>query len=261
MDSMWEALRVRRGACIAFIGAGGKTTSILALAELAVTRGLTVAVTTTTKFWPPPGMPLVLQVDEDDIVGAARLQLRDSSTVAVGSDLAGSGKVVGLEPHMVCRLVASKVADLVLCEADGAAGRPLKVHGEHEPVVPRCSTSVAVVGGMDAVDQVPGPEVIHRFERYLETVGVDSHRAVSPSACADILVLATETLERNAPVAFILNKADEPDILRAARRVAAEIRARVADPTIVIASHKRFIEHSAALSPAGGGERRAHDAT
>jgi probable selenium-dependent hydroxylase accessory protein YqeC len=261
MNSMWAALGLCRGACVAFIGAGGKTTSVLALSRWAVTHGLTVVVTTTTKIWPPPRMALLLPVDGVDIVEATRHVLRSSPSVAVGSGLTDRGKVVGSDPGLVCRLVESRVADIVLCEADGAAGRSLKVHGEHEPVVPDCATAVALIGGMDVLDREANPSVIHRFDRYLQLFDAEAHAPLGRGTVADILVRAAGRLDRSVPLVFVLNKADEASTRQAAKRVAAELKDRVANPTIVITSHKQFIEQEAALSTSDGAGRGVHATT
>ena len=175
------------------IGAGGKTTTILALSHLAVRRGLSTIVTTTTKIWPPAGIPLVVEADGEDLADLVGRELLHAPCVAVGSSVADSGKVIGLEPSHICSLVESGVADVVLCEADGAAGRSLKVHGPEEPVIPVCAGSVAVVAGLDVVGQVPGPENIHRFERFLHTCEADRARPIDASTVARVLMLAART--------------------------------------------------------------------
>jgi probable selenium-dependent hydroxylase accessory protein YqeC len=261
MNSISEALGLRRGACLAFIGAGGKTTTMLALAHEAMERGLSVVVTTTTKIWPPAGMPLVLEHRSENIVDACRSILSSGPCVAVGRGLTDRDKVAGLDPRTVCRLVESKVANVVLCEADGAAGRPLKVHDTHEPVVPACSTSVAVVGGLDSLGRMPGPNVIHRFQQYENMMQWDPSLPISPAMCADLLVLAAERLQNSVPVVYVLNKADDASLRRAGAEVAAEIDARVANPRVVITSHPRHLERTASGGVSAGREQKAHAAT
>jgi probable selenium-dependent hydroxylase accessory protein YqeC len=261
MKSLWEALGLRRGACLAFIGAGGKTTTMLALAHEAMERGLTVMVTTTTKIWPPVDMPLVLEQDSEKIAEACRPMLLSRRCVAVGQELTDRGKVAGLDPSTICRLVESTVADVVLCEADGAAGRPLKVHDKHEPVVPSCSTSVAIVAGLDSLGRMPGPNVIHRFQQYLDVMRWDPPAPISPAMCADLLVLAANRLQNDMPVAYVLNKADDASLRRTSAEVAAEIGARVASTTVVITSHLRHSERTTSGPDTAGREQKAHAAT
>jgi probable selenium-dependent hydroxylase accessory protein YqeC len=258
MDNMWTALGLGKGACVAFIGGGGKTTSILALIERATAEGLRVVVTTTTKMWPPSGIPLVLRADGRELVDLVHAQFRNSAVVALGRRLAESGKLLGLEPQGVCLLTESGVADVVLCEADGAAGRSLKVHGANEPVVPACATSVAIIAGLDAIGQVPGPGVIHRFENFLETPQADREESVTARTCANILLLATARLDPGVPAVFILTKADDARARRNAKLVARELAIKWRHPTVIALSHQAFIHRHSGVAHDAPVERAKH---
>lgn len=235
-----DALALGPGSCVAFIGAGGKTTSILALANVAVASRLKVIVTTTTKIWPPAAMSLVVPRTECDLVEAVRLELQHEYCVAVGQRVTGAGKVEGLDPRLLCHLVESEVADVVLCEADGAAGRSLKVHGRGEPVVPNCATAVVVVAGMDAIGQ-PGGEVIHRFDAYQTLTQVERDVRITPALCADILSRAATTLNSSVTCIFLLNKVDNSGRKAAAELVAAELRLRRPDAPVVMSCYRSIV--------------------
>ncbi len=243
---------------MAFIGAGGKTTSVLVLCDEATARGLSVVVTTTTKIWPPEGMPLMLQADEPEFGDRVAFELNSKPCVAVGSSIASGGKLVGLQPDEVCVLKNGAVADVVLCEADGAAGRSLKVHGPEEPVVPPCATAVAVVGGLDAIGEVPGPGVIHRYDRFLDDGEADATASIDASTFARMLLRATGKIARNVPIVFVLNKADDVNSRRDAGRVAEALVAEMPRAAVVVTSHLGFLQRQAAVNHATGGERDAH---
>lgn len=242
MDDLWKALGLGPGACVAFIGAGGKTTSLLSLSAQASDRGLTSVITTTTKIWPPAGMPLVVEAEGGEVVDRIRIELRHSPCVAVGSRLAESGKLVGLDPQAVCWIAGSGVVDVVLCEADGAAGRSLKVHGPGEPVVPACATSVAVVAGLDAMGERAGPDVIHRFERFQKHPEFCQVDVVSAPMVANILLRASTMIDPAIPVTFVLNKADDACAAREAERVTAALAAVIAHPRVVVSTHHSLTE-------------------
>jgi probable selenium-dependent hydroxylase accessory protein YqeC len=243
---------------VAFIGAGGKTTSVLVLCDEATARGLSVVVTTTTKIWPPEGMPLVLQADEPEFADRVAFELNSKPCVAVGSRIAPGGKLVGLQPDEVCALKNGAVADVVLCEADGAAGRSLKVHGPGEPVVPPCATAVAVFGGLDAIGEAPGPGVIHRYDRFLGVGEADATTSIDASRFARMLLLATEKIARHVPVVYVLNKADDEKAQRDAGRVAEALVAEMPRAAVVVTSHLGFLQRQAAVNHAAAGERDAH---
>lgn len=136
-----KALDVRKGVT-AIIGAGGKTTLLLALArELA--QAARVIVTTTTHIYPPDGFPCLLQPGEAEIAAA----LEKQPCVCVGKP-AKEGKITAADVPV--RTLA-ELADYVLVEADGAHGRPAKAHADYEPVVPPEANQTILVFGLSAL--------------------------------------------------------------------------------------------------------------
>ena len=136
-----KALDVRKGVT-AIIGAGGKTTLLLALArELA--QAARVIVTTTTHIYPPDDFPCLLQPGEAEIAAA----LEKHPCVCVGKP-AKEGKITAADVPV--RTLA-ELADYVLVEADGAHGRPAKAHADYEPVVPPEANQTILVFGLSAL--------------------------------------------------------------------------------------------------------------
>jgi molybdenum cofactor cytidylyltransferase len=208
--------------CTALIGAGGKTTTMLSMAKAVADEGGQVLITTTTKIWPPAGAPLVRTDEESDLISAVRGHFGKAQMVAIGKGLGDRGKLLGLEPEEVCNLAASGVAKVVLCEADGAGGKPLKWHKPGEPVVPACANLVLSIAGLDALG-TPVSEV-HRSELFAEALGMDRSEAVGPVEIAR----AMKATERYAPegsrLIYVLNKADNDEELSKAREVIALMR-------------------------------------
>ena len=65
--------------------------------------------------------------------------------------------------------------DLVLVEADGAKGRPLKYPAAHEPVIPPCSGRTVVVAGLDALGRTIA-EAVFRSELFIRATGLSPGR-------------------------------------------------------------------------------------
>jgi molybdenum cofactor cytidylyltransferase len=123
---------------ISFIGGGGKTSTIFALAKEAAERGIPVTVTTTTHMLREEGMVLkdgLLVKDADGVrfVGAP--------------DPENPKKITRPEPF------PEDGEGLLLVEADGSKGMPLKVLRSFEPALPDPQGLVIALAGMSALGQ------------------------------------------------------------------------------------------------------------
>ena len=112
---------------ISVIGAGGKTTALLTLAQALSDRR--VLLTTSTHIYPvapPDSRTLLIDPEADKLVDA----LASPGVVCAGT-AASDGKLGALAPDLFRHAV--RAADITLCEADGAHHLPLKLHRAHDP--------------------------------------------------------------------------------------------------------------------------------
>ena len=176
---IWEqlGLDMARHRMVALVGAGGKTSTLYALARQAADSGRTVVVTTTTHILRHPGLPLV----EEPTPERLRAALEGHGVVTVGTVFRGD-KLSGAGTPEELR----RAADVVLVEADGAKRLPLKAPAEYEPVIPPCADAVAAVAGMDAVGQAVGA-VCHRPERVCALLGAGAEHVLTPEDVALLL--------------------------------------------------------------------------
>lgn len=152
---------------LSLVGAGGKTTLIEFLAAEAVHQGKRVAITTTTKIWakaPYALWPDLSKVEEQP------------DFVRVGKTVA-DGKLTALQEGEVAEL--GSAYDLVLIEADGSKGKPLKYPAEYEPVIPSFSDGVIVVAGLDALSGRIDEQVF-RWELLEKASDVSGDTRVTP---------------------------------------------------------------------------------
>jgi probable selenium-dependent hydroxylase accessory protein YqeC len=155
-----------RGRFITFVGAGGKTSLSEHLAAEGVRRGKRVALTTTTKIWVKE--PYVTTDRAGWCHSAERL-------IHVGKTVEGS-KLTGLSTDEVAAM--GEHFDLVLIEADGAKGMPLKYPADHEPIIPEFSDGLVVVAGLDGLaDRVD--EKVFRWKLFSESTGFSGDDRVS----------------------------------------------------------------------------------
>lgn len=209
---------------MALVGAGGKTSAMFALGEEAVKVGFRVVLTTTTRIFPAspgPGRTLVLGSGREALDGVSRA-LGDSPLVVAGAGVDRAGKLVGLERDLA-GLFFQAGADLVVVEADGAAGRPFKAPQEWEPVMPDGATAVVPVVGVDCLGLPLTPECVHRPEMVTRLAGIAPGREVTPMAVARVF-LDPLGYRKGVPAGSrwipLINKVDTPDLLEPARELA-----------------------------------------
>jgi probable selenium-dependent hydroxylase accessory protein YqeC len=248
--TLLEAAGAAPGSVVSFIGGGGKTTLMLSLASAASSHGMRVLVTTTTRIRPPASMPLVLQDDELDLEADLAGYWSTSAVVALGRETTDTGKLVGVNAELLCHLNARFPQVLVLCEADGAAGRPLKIHAAHEPVIPECSSVVFVVGGLDALGRQVSDDTIHRvelLEKHASRARVEQKGTVSPRLFAQLLESAAGKVPPSCTVVFALTKPDLAGRQQVAEAFSA-VGATSAHRSIVLVEYGRVVELSEALN-------------
>lgn len=221
-EGLLQALDIDDGALVALIGAGGKTTTMRRLAAaLAVEHR--VLLTTTTKIWPIPGVHTILASTKAGVRARLTGFPGAASLVTLAASLGDDGKLRGVPPELLSEL-AGQIDRIILCEADGAAGRPLKIHGPGEPVIPKGATHVLVIAGIDCVGRVAGPDIVHRVERYREVTGAIIGQPIEPVHVARALFAAATFAPPANSLSFLLNKADSPGEQATAANVAGALR-------------------------------------
>lgn len=206
--SLSALLDVRVGVT-AVIGGGGKTTLLSVLGrELSGRRR--VVLCTTTKIFPFPEIPCAKTAEELTHLTGERL-------ICTGTQVPGTGKLT-VPPVPISALM--REFDYVLVEADGSAGRPLKAHAPHEPVIPPEASNVILVVGASGFGR-PIREAAHRPEQYAALAGAGLEDLVSPAMAA--AVVRAEGLHDRV----YINQAETPFQLADAKRFAQDMNCPV----------------------------------
>jgi probable selenium-dependent hydroxylase accessory protein YqeC len=209
-----KALDLGRKEHLALVGAGGKTSLMFALAAELQKNGERVVTSTTTKIWQAEARksPCTVFIKEDPSWEATLLEgLRGSGHVFLGSARLRTGKVEGIAPLIADTVYGNHHMEVLILEADGAAGRPVKAPGGQEPVIPASATMVIAMLGLEAVGSPFGPESVFRPEAVRNLTGLGEGEIMGPESLVNLFV-RPEGLFRGAPersrkVAF-LNKWD-----------------------------------------------------
>jgi len=239
-----EALQLSDGEVVALVGAGGKTTTMFALARELCSRGKGVVATTTTRILrPTPDQSPCLLVESSLKGLLARLpqSLAQHRLVAVGSALESDGKLVGIDPGWVESLQRLPGIDNILIEADGAAGKPFKAPAPHEPVIPQQCNLVVPMVGIEVIGQVLEDEKVHRAERVAALASITLGQAITSEVVAKVLLHPEGNIKGSPPKARIIpliNKVDDDSRLAEARELAQLLIERGAGR--VVLAHAAF---------------------
>jgi probable selenium-dependent hydroxylase accessory protein YqeC len=183
------ALGISSGDVAAFVGAGGKSSAILTIADELSEAGMTVLAVPTTKLFVSEAEkigPLVTAEGADELRAKVEETLSGgASGVVVGSGLLSKNRVGGVEPGEVSSLTS--LADVVLVEADGSRRRPIKGTAEHEPVLPDAATLVVAVGNIGAFGMPVDEEHVHRPEFFSKLTGIGPGQSITARAFARAL--------------------------------------------------------------------------
>ncbi|HWH77402.1 MAG TPA: selenium cofactor biosynthesis protein YqeC [Candidatus Binatus sp.] len=164
-----EALGLRQGELVSFIGAGGKTTTMFRLAHELREENSKVLVTTTTKIFKPskPHVDRLFLVEDIESLDQACAEISPPVVIGAGTGVDSEGKLLGLPPAWLDRLNQPRTFHAILVEADGAASRLFKVPNETEPVIPvSCELTIWLIA-IGVLNRPLDAESIHRPDRAL----------------------------------------------------------------------------------------------
>ncbi|MDI7249103.1 MAG: selenium cofactor biosynthesis protein YqeC [Bacillota bacterium] len=278
MFPLSAVLGVSPGTVVSLAGAGGKTSLLFALVREAVERwgAGRVLVTTTTRMFEPGPADFPPLCGEGGAAGAGHLSavapagapvppVRTLICGTLGEALAElertpgeavpvlaqgvlppSGglrsKLLGVPAAWVVEIARRFPHLLILVEADGSAGRPLKAPGGHEPVIPSSAGTVLAVAGMDALGAPLDPSHVHRPEQVARLTGLLPGEPVTPWAMGQVL-WHLEGCGKGRPPGSrlipVLNQVDSTERLGAARRVAAEL-VGLGSPVVVLTNCRKW---------------------
>jgi probable selenium-dependent hydroxylase accessory protein YqeC len=189
MIMLREALNLKKGDLVVFVGAGGKTSAMNRLAKELVDSGDTVIITTTTKIFPPLNLNSRLYLLENEKEGISHITFPEKPRILVlGKKINEEGKIVGLDRAQL-KTIREKWPDtVILVEGDGAKGKPFKAPREYEPVIPIETTLVIPVLGVDALGQPLDEVHFHRVEEICLLTGLRRGDYLRPEDVAKILL-------------------------------------------------------------------------
>ncbi len=213
--SIAECLGLTSERVINLIGGGGKTSLMFSLARELATCGERVITTTTTRILKPDPQVspvVILGPDSKRTQTQLRRQFQSTNPITVALAELPGDKLAGIGSEVVDEFGRNGIADRILVEADGSAGRSLKAHKDHEPVISSATDLVVVVIGIDCI----GAQLDDRFVHRAELFGSRLDRALgSLITIADVAAIVHHPdgylakIPATARVVILLNKVDD----------------------------------------------------
>ncbi|MEO0492907.1 MAG: selenium cofactor biosynthesis protein YqeC [Actinomycetota bacterium] len=212
-----EALGLTGREIVSFVGGGGKTTGLFALA--AARPGGTV-ITTTTKMGRDRtgGLPVLVDPADEEVAEAVA---RAGSVIVWGG--VDDHRATGVSIEACARYL--EFVDTVAVEADGSRRRPFKAPLDYEPVVPPATSVLVACCGMAAIG-APIDVGCHRPERVAAIVDASVDEKLTPARLVQVLLSSQGSAKDRPPAArfaVVLNRVRPEQ-----SGVVAEIRERIA---------------------------------
>jgi len=172
-DDLIAAFDLESYRFIHLIGGGGKTTLLFAMARALAGRGKRVIATTSTRMRRSEGEALeglLIGPNVGELAEQAREALGRLNPVVLAARVEDE-KLLGFSAGALEYFARAGIADTLIVEADGSAGRPLKAHAPWEPVIASPADLVILVVGAWCLGQPLDERTVHRADLLAQRIG------------------------------------------------------------------------------------------
>lgn len=214
-----------RGDVVAFIGAGGKTSALIGLGYELYEQGWRVLTTTTHAIDQAQLQLMPHSMPYDANPQAISAALSEYSFVFL-YDRIEDGKVYGPTVEWTPQLLDTIDSDVLLIEADNAAGRPLKAAYTDEPFIPREASVVISFASLAALDKPLTEDHIYNSQAMIDKYGFYEGSTVRSPWIAQILrdeELGLRGIPQSARVIIYINQTPASGYLRGRARLIARL--------------------------------------
>ena len=179
---------------ISVIGSGGKTAKIKQLKDRYLKEGKSVLMTTSTH----------MKIEENTLVDPSYEEIineiKKHGYVHAGSK-AKNQKIKALDDEVLEKL--KKEIDVILIEADGSHGLPLKYPRNHEPVVDKDSNEIILITSLKGLGK-PVQDVVHGYQE----MKVDGNQRVDSLFIQQLINIYLKKIDKyNVPIKIQVNEA------------------------------------------------------
>lgn len=183
-----EALGIEKDRVITCVGAGGKSSLLITLANELRDEGRKFLLTTTTKMYYEQVSSFAPVFCSDYDRGIEHLGKRVEKYHYAGWFRRYVGlKALGLPTDWVDNIYRARLVSNILVEGDGARRKLIKAPDCHEPAVPSTSDLVIGVLSLKAIGQILSSSIAHRLEIVSDILDKKPGEVIEP---LDLAILA-----------------------------------------------------------------------
>jgi len=217
-----RALRIKAGEPVAFVGAGGKSSLIFALAK---ETEKPVVITTTTHL----GTWQAELADRHQIIHSrADFELIDyeqDQSLLITGPANNADRLTGLPEQVMVRLgeICRQKNLPLLIEADGARQLSLKAPASYEPIIPDWVDRVVVVAGLGAIGKRLTADVVHRPELFSNLSGLGLNDIIRVEDVTAVLRSeegGLKAIPEGSRKILVLNQADDAMLQSKGKKIA-----------------------------------------
>lgn len=255
-----RALRAGSSPCVAFIGAGGKTTALFQLARQ-LPPPVIVTGTSHLGLWQSKWADQHISTESSAPLEELEHGLKGIILVTGETD-GDRVKPINNELLIWLKEFCGYHSIPLLIEADGSRMKPLKAWAEYEPPIPSFVEMVVQVAGLTGLGKTLSDENVHRSEIFAKLSGLHIGELITSDSLIRVLTHpegGLKNIPTNAQRAILLNQADTPELQSAALGLAKALLPTY--PSVIVSSleqKKIFAVHEpvAGIILAAGESRR-----
>jgi len=218
----WIDLLGARTGLICYVGAGGKKTIMLRIAEAHPGR---VAITATAHIERlPQRYRQAFVVADGEALYERVMDLKSERVVGFAKPSEQVGRYAGVTDEELMRLYREGGFEVFLVKADGARGRLIKAPDEHEPPISRHATVVVPVVSARVIGNPMSDKIAHRPGQVAAATGASPGEIIRPHHVARLLTSEQGALKNtaHAQVIPVINMVDDAEREQLAREAALE---------------------------------------
>ncbi len=215
MVNLSDIFDISKGDIVSIVGSGGKTTLMLKLAHELKER-YKVLVTTSTKIYMPVG-DYDIHTNIDSFEKSLNNDKKNIAVIAKDLD-EDNNKLIGIDNKDLD--ILKKSFDIILIEADGSRGLPLKGWRENEPVILNATNKTIGIIPSNLICKSIDPSLVYNFDEF--NILIKNSKYLNFESIKEICTNKNGIFKNSKGYQYLfLNKADaKEDIINSKKLIA-----------------------------------------